>query len=254
MLFGLSHDWRTYARYVLTRSLTVDLAITVSLQRPLACGHPYDPLDSFLSGFPSLQHLTVLAGNGGAPIDDSSILPSKTSYADNNGSSTVLAMAEAGNVALAAARLLRLHPPETKAFPLPNLTSTGVGTQGPRLTSLELRLHSHVWRALQGSDPDDLLDSLVAAHPFLESLSLHLELPTVVTEAAGLARYDRPLAVVSMAPLKVLPRLTRLSVAGPVVVEGLSVLVQLQVRREVEREEEVGERRVHTCTAGEGGG
>lgn len=48
VLYGLSRDWRHYARSVLTHTLTVDLAIAVSLQRP-------DGLDSFLSNFPSLQ-------------------------------------------------------------------------------------------------------------------------------------------------------------------------------------------------------
>ncbi|GIL79943.1 hypothetical protein Vretifemale_9186, partial [Volvox reticuliferus] len=222
VLYGLSHDWRTFSRCVLTHSLTVDLAITVSLQRPSNGGNPFESLESFLTGFSSLQHLTVLAGNGGAPVDDSNRQP-PTPGPGVGGSSALLAMAEAVNVALATQQLLRFDCPVTT---------------GPRLASLELRLHPSVWRALRGSDPDEFLARLVAVHPFLENLTLNVSaplmpgpsLPTSPSTIDGdVGRQgDGPVAVVGVGALADLPSLMRLRFVGPVVVEGLAGLVQLQ--------------------------
>ncbi|GLC40609.1 hypothetical protein PLESTF_001017100 [Pleodorina starrii] len=237
VLYGVSHDWRAYARCVLTRSLTVDLAITVSLQRLTSHGGaPFEPLESFLAGFPSLRHLTVLAGNGGAPVDDASTRPPTTPGYGGTGSSTLLAMAEAVNVALAAQQLLRLDRPGDNGYG----GGGGGGGQGPRLASLELRLHPAVWRALRGSDPDDFLQRLVSAHPSLESLTLNVAAPPMpglpslpsspsAPPALGAAgQGDGPVAVVDVAPLAALPGLSKLCFVGPVVVEGLAGLVQLQ--------------------------
>ncbi|EFJ49586.1 hypothetical protein VOLCADRAFT_89946 [Volvox carteri f. nagariensis] len=228
VLYGLSHGWRTYARCVLTRSLTVDLAIAVSLQRTQ---NPSESLEAFLSGFPSLQHLTVLAGNGGAPVDDS-VRPPPTASGYGNGSSTLLAMAEAVNVALATQQLLHLSRSET--------TAANPDQGMARLTSLELRLHPAVWRALRGFDPDEFLARLVAAHPSLESLTVNVAAPPmpppslavspapVEAEAGSMGHDAGPLAVVGVGALATLPGLTRLRFVGPIALEGLAALVHLQ--------------------------
>ncbi|GIL57469.1 hypothetical protein Vafri_12697 [Volvox africanus] len=223
ILYGLSHDWRVYSRCVLTRSLTIDLAITVSLQRPSNGGNPHESLELFLAGFPSLQHLTVLAGNGGAPVDDSN-RPPATPGPGFGGSSTMLAMAESIHVALAAQQLLRLDCPETTS-------------QSPRLASLELRLHPSVWRVLRGSDPDDFLARLAVAHPSLESLTVNVAAPLMPGPSlpsspailgGGAGQGDGPVAVVGVSSLATLPGLRQLRFVGPIVVEGLAGLAQLQ--------------------------
>ncbi|GLI67985.1 hypothetical protein VaNZ11_012196 [Volvox africanus] len=221
ILYGLSHDWRVYSQCVLTRVLTIDLAITVSLQRPCNGGSPLESLESFLAGFPSLQHLTVLAGNGGAPVDDSNRPPPTSGF---GGSSTMLAMAESINVALAAQQLLRLDCPETTS-------------QSPRLASLELRLHPSVWRVLRGSDPDEFLARLAVSHPSLESLTVNIAPPLMpgsslpsspATFGGGVGQCDGPVAVVGVSSLATLPGLRQLRFVGPIVVEGLAGLTQLQ--------------------------
>ncbi|GFR52066.1 hypothetical protein Agub_g14588, partial [Astrephomene gubernaculifera] len=225
VLYGISREWRTYARCVLTHTLTVDLAITVSLQRP-GVGNGLSALESFLSNFPSLQHLTLLAGNGGAPVDDGAKPPNSPAYGN---SSSLLSMAEAVSVALAAQQLLRLDRPE------PSAASASAASQGPRLTSLELRLHPAVWRTLRGADPDDFLQRLAAAHPSLEGLTLHVAVPappgaSVASSPApaGASMSGGPPVVVSVAALAGLPELQRLHLGGPIVVEGLAALTQLK--------------------------
>eukprot|EP00198_Chlamydomonas_reinhardtii_P006654 XP_001695990.1 predicted protein [Chlamydomonas reinhardtii] len=211
-LFGLSREWRVYARCVLTHTLTVDLAIAVSLQRPemrsSSSGGPGSEPDAgsleyFLSGFPSLQHLTILAGNGGAPVDENARPPGEA-----NPNTASLAMAEPFGVALAAQQLLGLDRPRG-ATPVPELLAGGARAGGggtgaygngsqaspsghPRLTSLELRMHPAVWRVLSGSEPDQFLHRLTAVYPTglaeltqLQSLSLEGVSPGSVQGSLG---------------------------------------------------------------------
>lgn len=262
-LFGLSREWRVYARCVLTHTLTVDLAIAVSLQRPemrsSSSGGPGSEPDAgsleyFLSGFPSLQHLTILAGNGGAPVDENARPPGEA-----NPNTASLAMAEPFGVALAAQQLLGLDRPRG-ATPVPELLAGGARAGGggtgaygngsqaspsghPRLTSLELRMHPAVWRVLSGSEPDQFLHRLTAVYPTVESLTLHVAAPMpppaspmAAAAAAAAAGPLPPCARVSVAALSALPALTSLRLAGPILVEGLAELTQLQVGCAVDSE------------------
>ncbi|KAG2435645.1 hypothetical protein HXX76_006847 [Chlamydomonas incerta] len=251
-LFGLSREWRIYARCVLTHTLTVDLAIAVSLQRPemrssSSSGGPGSQsqpdagsLECFLSGFPSLQHLTILAGNGGAPVDENVRPPGEA-----NPNTASLAMAEPFGVALAAQQLLGLDRLRS-ATPAPDMQAGGArGANGngspatmsghPRLLSLEMRMHPAVWRVLSGSEPDQFLHRLTTAHPAIESLTLHVAAPVpppaspmAAAAAAAAAGPLPPCARVSVAALSSLPALTSLRLAGPILVEGLAELTQLQ--------------------------
>ncbi|KXZ55663.1 hypothetical protein GPECTOR_2g1213 [Gonium pectorale] len=228
VLYGLSREWRVFARTVLTHSLTVDLAITVSLQRP-AFGSGtggLDFLDTFLAGFPCLQHLTLLAGNGGAPVDDSPRPNPDGADANGGGAGQPgLAMADVETVASAAQQLLRMDRAGARA----GSSFTASHRSGPRLTTLELRLHPAVWRTL--SDDELFLQRLAAAHPSLETLTLHIAgtatapapAADTVPSAAGVA-----VARVGVGSLAPLGNLTKLRLAGPIAVEGLTALTQLQ--------------------------
>ncbi|KAG2501678.1 hypothetical protein HYH03_000181 [Edaphochlamys debaryana] len=239
VLYGLSRDFRAFTRTVLTHTLTVDLAIAVSLQRPdpgsssaAALGGGFNRLESFLAGFPCLQRLTVLAGNGGAPVDDS---PRPASAHANTGSSTPLTMAEPVSVALAAQMLLQLDRPE-QLRPSEAGLGTGAGEGGPKLTQLELRLHPAVWRELRGSDPKDFLQRLASTHPHLEALTLHVAAPAppgvmspTPSMAGGLEPPAGAVSRVGLSALTTLTSLRTLRLAGTLCAEGLEGLTQLQV-------------------------
>lgn len=228
----------------------------------------------------------MLAGNGGAPVDDSPrTLPSPGGGPTDASPSgqMALAIADPRSVAHAVAQLLRLdHAPapptqtapatstsSSTAIPAPDSalnfsaqphvglrlsalssssTTSGVGPAPPKLHSLELKCHPAVWSAL-GSTPDALLTRVVAAHPALETFALHVwsgthspaahPLPTVGGSggAAGGSgsgmvgpQHDHVGAVrVNLQPLAALAGLARLQLGGPLLLEGLEGLTQLQV-------------------------
>ncbi len=228
----------------------------------------------------------MLAGNGGAPVDDSpGTLPSPggTPADPSPSGQMALAIADPRSVAHAVAQLLHLdhapaHPATTSstsssstATPAPdsalNPTASphvglrlsaissstacpSVGPAHPKLRSLELKCHPAVWSALS-STPDALLTRVVAAHPCLETFALHVwsgthppaahPLPIVGGGGGAVGgsgsgpgsvgpQHDHVGAVrVNLRPLAALAGLARLQLGGPLLLEGLEGLTQLQV-------------------------